>query len=42
MHIRKDDQVEVITGDDKGTSSDRKIAKVLAFFPNATRSSSRE
>jgi large subunit ribosomal protein L24 len=29
MHIRKDDQVEVIAGDDKGTSSDRKIAKVL-------------
>jgi large subunit ribosomal protein L24 len=29
MHIRKDDQVEIIAGDDKGTSSDRKIAKVL-------------
>ena len=29
MHIRKDDQVEVITGDDKGTSKDRRFAKVL-------------
>ena len=33
MHIRKDDQVEVIAGDDKGTSSDRKIAKVLRVLP---------
>ncbi len=33
MHIRKDDQVEVITGDDKGTSSQRRIAKVLRVFP---------
>ena len=33
MHIRKDDQVEVITGDDKGTSSARKIAKVLRVLP---------
>jgi large subunit ribosomal protein L24 len=29
MHIRKDDQVEVIAGDDKGTASARRIAKVL-------------
>jgi large subunit ribosomal protein L24 len=29
MHIRKDDQVEVITGDDKGTPKDRRFAKVL-------------
>jgi large subunit ribosomal protein L24 len=29
MHIRKDDQVEVIAGDDKGTPGDRRIAKVL-------------
>jgi large subunit ribosomal protein L24 len=33
MHIRKDDQVEVITGDDKGTSKDRRIAKVLRVIP---------
>jgi large subunit ribosomal protein L24 len=33
MHIRKDDQVEVITGDDKGTASDRRIAKVLRVLP---------
>ena len=33
MHIRKDDQVEVITGDDKGTPSSRKIAKVLRVLP---------
>ena len=29
MHIRKDDQVEVIAGDDKGTPKDRRFAKVL-------------
>ena len=29
MHVRRDDLVEVITGDDKGTPSSRKIAKVL-------------
>ena len=33
MHIRKDDQVEVITGDDKGTASARTIAKVLRVLP---------
>jgi large subunit ribosomal protein L24 len=33
MHIRKDDQVEVITGDDKGTAKDRRIAKVLRVIP---------
>jgi large subunit ribosomal protein L24 len=33
MHIRKDDQVEVITGDDKGTPTNRKIAKVLRVLP---------
>jgi large subunit ribosomal protein L24 len=33
MHIRKDDQVEVITGDDKGSSSNRRIAKVLKVLP---------
>src|SRR5262245_36103652 len=33
MFIRKDDQVEVITGDDKGTSDQRKIAKVLRVLP---------
>ena len=34
MHIRKDDQVEVIAGDDKGTPSDRRIAKVLRALPS--------
>jgi large subunit ribosomal protein L24 len=34
MYIRKDDQVEVITGDDKGDSKDRKIAKVLRVIPS--------
>jgi large subunit ribosomal protein L24 len=33
MHIRKDDQVEVIAGDDKGTPKDRRIAKVLRVIP---------
>ena len=33
MHIRKDDQVEVITGDDKGTPTARKVAKVLRVLP---------
>ena len=33
MHIRKDDQVEVMTGDDKGTPGARKIAKVLRVLP---------
>ena len=33
MHIRKDDQVEVITGDDKGSPAARKIAKVLRVLP---------
>jgi large subunit ribosomal protein L24 len=33
MNIRKDDIVEVITGDDKGTTSARTTAKVLAVFP---------
>ncbi len=33
MHIRKDDQVEVISGDDKGSATNRKIAKVLRVLP---------
>jgi large subunit ribosomal protein L24 len=33
MFIRKDDQVEVITGDDKGTPTRRRIAKVLRVLP---------
>ena len=33
MHIRKDDQVEVIAGDDKGTSAQRRVAKVLRVLP---------
>ena len=34
MHIRKDDQVEVVTGDDKGTPVNRRIAKVLRVLPD--------
>src|SRR3954453_10152981 len=33
MNIRKDDQVEVITGDDRGTRENRRIAKVLRVLP---------
>jgi large subunit ribosomal protein L24 len=33
MHIRKDDQVEVIAGDDKGTAAQRRVAKVLRVLP---------
>ena len=33
MNIRKDDQVEVLTGDDKGTPGNRRIAKVLRVLP---------
>jgi large subunit ribosomal protein L24 len=33
MNIRKDDQVEVLTGDDKGTPANRRIAKVLRVLP---------
>jgi large subunit ribosomal protein L24 len=33
MHIRKDDQVEVIAGDDKGAPTNRKVAKVLRVIP---------
>ncbi len=33
MHIRKDDMVEVITGDDKGSPSQRRIARVLRVLP---------
>jgi large subunit ribosomal protein L24 len=33
MYIRKDDQVEVIAGDDKGTSDNRRVAKVLRVLP---------
>lgn len=33
MNIRKDDTVEVITGDDKGSPTARKIAKVLRVLP---------
>lgn len=34
MHIRKDDQVEVIAGDDKGSPGARRIAKVLRVIPS--------
>ena len=33
MHVRRDDLVEVNTGDDKGTPAARKIAKVLRVIP---------
>ena len=33
MKIRKDDQVEVITGVDKGSPSKRRISKVLRVLP---------
>jgi large subunit ribosomal protein L24 len=33
MRIRKDDQVEVITGDDKGVPTARKVGKVLRVLP---------
>ena len=33
MHIRKDDQVEVIAGDDRGTPQARRFAKVLRVIP---------
>ncbi|MHB1557749.1 MAG: 50S ribosomal protein L24 [Isosphaeraceae bacterium] len=34
MHIRKDDTVEVIAGDDKGDAKNRRIAKVLRVLPD--------
>jgi large subunit ribosomal protein L24 len=34
MNIRKDDQVEVITGDDRGGPSGRRIARVLRVLPD--------
>ena len=34
MNIRKDDMVEVIAGDDKGSPSNRRIAKVLRALPS--------
>lgn len=33
MHLRRDDMVEVITGDDKGTATGRKLVKVLRVIP---------
>jgi large subunit ribosomal protein L24 len=33
MNIHRDDQVEVIAGDDKGTPKSRRIAKVLRVLP---------
>jgi large subunit ribosomal protein L24 len=33
MNIKKDDQVEVITGDDKGSPDARRVAKVLRVLP---------
>ena len=33
MHLRRDDMVEVITGDGKGSAASRMIAKVLRVLP---------
>src|SRR4051794_25683501 len=33
MNIRKDDQVEIVAGDDKGSPSQRRVAKVLRAIP---------
>jgi len=34
MHIRKDDHVEVIAGDDRGTPKQRRFSKVLRVLPS--------
>jgi large subunit ribosomal protein L24 len=34
MHVRRDDLVEVITGDDKGTKERRRTARVLRVLPD--------
>ena len=34
MHIRKDDVVEVITGDDAGTAKERVTGRVLRVLPD--------
>src|SRR5437879_13861481 len=34
MHVRKDDMVEVISGDDAGSADSRKIARVLRVLPD--------
>lgn len=34
MHVRKDDIVEVITGDDAGSGNDRKTGRVLRVLPD--------
>jgi large subunit ribosomal protein L24 len=34
MHVRKDDIVEVITGDDAGSSKDRTTGRVLRVLPD--------
>jgi large subunit ribosomal protein L24 len=35
MHVRKDDMVEVIAGDDAGTAKGRTVARVLRVLPDA-------
>ena len=37
MHVRRDDIVEVISGDDAGTPNKRKVARVLRVMPRANR-----
>jgi large subunit ribosomal protein L24 len=34
MHVRREDMVEVITGDNKGSSARRTIARVLRVIPS--------
>ena len=34
MHVRRDDMVEVIAGDDRGTSQHRTVARVLRVLPS--------
>jgi len=37
MHVRKDDIVEVITGDDAGTSKSPRTGRVLRVLPDANK-----
>ena len=37
MHIRKNDLVEIIAGDDKSSSAARKVVKVLEVYPKANK-----
>jgi large subunit ribosomal protein L24 len=37
MHIRRDDMVEVIAGDDRGSAKSRKVARVLRVIPGVNK-----